>query len=326
MLLTAALLGAACSSGLSESEVIALIQEHVTPGPAGEKGPTGPQGPQGPKGDSGAQGPAGERGSQGTQGPAGLQGEQGIQGEPGRQGPPGPPGPAGPKGEQGERGPKGEQGERGPEGRPAPIPTARPTSIPTAIPTPVPIPTPSPTARPTSIPTAIPTPVPTPTPSPTATPTPVPTPRPGSRELPVPIDKSLLFQNSQTDHWQVGVISTTPNAASIVLAENSANDEPRAGHQFFLVRVGVKYLGTGSQQFNDSRLRAVGDAGVVYTSFGNSCGVIPDRLPFLVEMFKDGQIVGNVCWEIRTSDAESLMMIVDPDSSIRGTRKWFALR
>ena len=44
MLLTAALLGAACSSGLSESEVIALIQEHVTPGPAGEKGPNWPTG------------------------------------------------------------------------------------------------------------------------------------------------------------------------------------------------------------------------------------------------------------------------------------------
>ena len=41
----------ACSNGLSESEVVRLIQQHSTPGPQGEPGPIGE------KGDTGERGP-----------------------------------------------------------------------------------------------------------------------------------------------------------------------------------------------------------------------------------------------------------------------------
>ena len=124
-LLTVSLFGIACSSGLSESEVIELIQEHSVPGPRGPVGPAGPEGVQGPPGAAGPQGPQGIQGPQGEIGPpgpkgvqgptgaAGPQGPQGVQGIPGEVGPRGPAGESGPIGE---RGPKGDTGPRGPEG------------------------------------------------------------------------------------------------------------------------------------------------------------------------------------------------------------------
>lgn len=95
------IVGLACSSGLSETEVIQIIKEQS----AELRGPAGPQGEQG------IQGERGEIGQQGEKGDLGERGEQGLQGELG---------PQGIQGERGERGEKGEQGipgERGPEGK-----------------------------------------------------------------------------------------------------------------------------------------------------------------------------------------------------------------
>ncbi len=112
-----------CSSGLTESEVVSLIEKHdggaQGQGPQGEKGDAGPQGPQGEKGDAGPQGPRGERGDAGPSGPQGEKGnagQQGVRGNTGPQGSQGPPGSAGPQGSQGPPGPQGERGDAGPQG------------------------------------------------------------------------------------------------------------------------------------------------------------------------------------------------------------------
>ena len=105
------LFGVGCSAGLSESEVITLIQEHSVAGPQGPVGPAGPagvpgpQGPQGAAGEVGPPGTAGERGHQGNAGPPGPAGSQGPKGDPGERGP------------QGSQGPKGDIGEQGPAGQ-----------------------------------------------------------------------------------------------------------------------------------------------------------------------------------------------------------------
>ena len=113
----------ACSNGLTESDVVRLIQQHSTPGPQGE---TGLQGPQGQPGPTGIQGEPGPMGIRGEPGPQGEPGEMGISGPQGRQGVAGPPGPPGPQGEQGSQGrqgvagppgPPGPQGEQGSQGR-----------------------------------------------------------------------------------------------------------------------------------------------------------------------------------------------------------------
>ena len=117
------LVGVACASdGLTEPEVISLIQEHGVPGPQGEVGPKGPQGEQGPigpQGLQGIQGPQGESGAKGEIGPRGPVGERGpagSTGEPGVAGPQGPAGVKGPQGERGDAGPRGESGLQGVQG------------------------------------------------------------------------------------------------------------------------------------------------------------------------------------------------------------------
>ena len=106
------LLTAACASGLTESEVREIVQEHSTPGPAGPQGERGLAGESGPPGE---RGPQGEQGVAGNQGPQGSPGEPGPHGEPGAQGEPGQVGPQGPRGEMGPR------GEAGPPGLPGDV-------------------------------------------------------------------------------------------------------------------------------------------------------------------------------------------------------------
>jgi hypothetical protein len=110
------------------------------------------------------------------------------------------------------------------------------------------------------------------------------------------------------DGWVVTVLSVTPDATSIILQENQFNDRPASGNQFFLARVRADYEGDGSDTFDGSyRLRAVGPSGVGYSTFENSAGVIPDELPGS-EVFTGGSIEGNIAWQIKSSDAGSLVM------------------
>ena len=198
-----------------------------------------------------------------------------------------------------------------------PVSPLEPTPTPTPSGTPTPTPSPTPTASPTPTPTASPTPTPTATPMPAI----------GSRGNPVPLGTSLEVRNSDTDHWEVTVLETTPDAAALVLEENRFNDPPGEGNQFFIAKVRAKYLGPDSTRFGGSfRLKALGDGGVVYTTFGNRCGVIPDSLPD-PELFTNGTIEGNECWEIASTDADSLLMILEREFlSTEGSRAWFSLQ
>ena len=122
-------------------------------------------------------------------------------------------------------------------------------------------------------------------------------------------------------------MAVIPNATRMVLDENPRNDQPEEGNQFFIVRVRAKYLGPDSARFSGGlRLRALGDSAVVYTTFGASCGVIPDEMESL-ELFTSGTVEGNECWQIASTDADSLMMLLEPRyGAFGGERAWFTLR
>jgi len=132
----------------------------------------------------------------------------------------------------------------------------------------------------------------------------------GTRDNPIPIGTAVNLG----DGWQIVVLSVAPSATNIVMGENSFNDPPKAGYQFFLARVRAKYTGAGSGTFGGGfRLRAVGPSSVGYSTFENSPGVIPDPLPNS-EVFSGGVIEGNIGWEIKSSDASSLVMYDNPIS------------
>ena len=144
-----------------------------------------------------------------------------------------------------------------------------------------------------------------------------------ARENPLPLNTGADFSNG----WRITVLSATPNANSQVAAENQFNDPPKAGHQFFMARVAVTRIGAESESFwLEGTLRTVGGSAVAYTDHSNSCGVIPDELPELQEVFSGGTIVGNLCWEIRSADAGSLVMYYEPDGyDVKDQRRYFSL-
>jgi hypothetical protein len=95
------------------------------------------------------------------------------------------------------------------------------------------------------------------------------------------------------------------------MAANQFNNPPAAGHQFFIATVRATYTGAASERFGGSyTLRAVGASAVAYSTFTDSCGVIPDPIPDS-ELFTGGAIQGNVCWSIASPDAASLLMFHD---------------
>jgi uncharacterized short protein YbdD (DUF466 family) len=132
----------------------------------------------------------------------------------------------------------------------------------------------------------------------------------GSREDPIPMGTTVDLG----DGWQIAVLSVIPDATNVVHQENQFNNPPKTGDQFFLARVQAKYNGASSATFGGSyRLRAVGPSSVGYSTFANSPGVIPDQLPDS-EVFSGGIIEGNIGWEIKSSDAGSLVMYDNPIS------------
>lgn len=147
----------------------------------------------------------------------------------------------------------------------------------------------------------------------------------GTRANPLPIGTSSVIadQYYPDQTWRVHVEDITPNANAIVANENMFNDPPAAGKQFFIARVSATYTGPGSDRFDGSyRLRAVGNSAVSYSTFENSCGVIPNEISD-TETFTGGTVTGNVCWEVQSSDTGSLVMF--DSSQLQSGRVYFAL-
>lgn len=178
------------------------------------------------------------------------------------------------------------------------------------------------------------TPIPTvvrPEPTSTSTPTSAPRPTLGSRENPVHFGTVVEVKgDDERDHWAVSVVDVVPDSTSDIISSDSFVDPPQAGNQFYVAKVKVKYLGPESAQFGGVyRLKALGASGLAYTWVDNDCGFsIPDALTDR-ELFTGGEIEGNVCWEIDSSDAEALTMFLDESlySFSFGSfqRVWFSL-
>ena len=162
----------------------------------------------------------------------------------------------------------------------------------------------------------------------TATPTATPIPNPGeSRNVPIPFGETGTINNGPRDHWEITVVSVDRDANDVIQAENRFNDPPDEGNQFFMIRVRVKYVGEGSEEFDAGfRLKAVGDEGIVYETFRDRCGIFPDEFPSSSEVFSGGTLEGNECWQIRVADMHSLTLLVDADRFNNADRVWFALR
>jgi hypothetical protein len=135
-----------------------------------------------------------------------------------------------------------------------------------------------------------------------------------------------LGEVGQVGDFQISVLEVTPNATDVVLEENQFNDPPAVGHQFYIARVKVTLVGDESAYPPfDLNFQSVGDSAVSYTTFDPGCGVYPDDYYFAGELFPGRTIEVNVCWQIDSTDEDSLVMYVEPLLSTDSDPVWFAL-
>lgn len=114
-----------------------------------------------------------------------------------------------------------------------------------------------------------------------------------------------------TGMWEIRVLDVVADATDLIAAEASFNEPPTDGHQFYLVTLEATYVGDESSSFFlDMTWESVGSEGVIYSVFNADCGFIPDGISFAGEAFPGGTVTGNVCWEIRQADADSLVMML----------------
>jgi hypothetical protein len=155
-------------------------------------------------------------------------------------------------------------------------------------------------------------------PVPTPTPTPMPAPIvQGTRANPFALG---TFAGDAT--WKLRVNSLTADAWPAIQAENMFNDAPPAGYQDVMANLTATYVGPGTSDITtfDISLGVVGQGGIEYTSFGNSCGVVPPPRNIDYSNFFSGATFGiNVCWQVAIADAGSLELLQD------GTT-WFGFR
>jgi hypothetical protein len=143
-----------------------------------------------------------------------------------------------------------------------------------------------------------------------------------SRTEPIPFGET-----GAVGDLHVTVDAVEPLADELIAAANEFNEPPETGNQFFMAAVTVTNAGLEvASPWMDLNFQAVGDASVGYTEFDNSCGVVPDGGTSIADVFPGGTVTFNVCWQIASDDAGSLVMYIDPLFSFDDSeRAWFAL-
>lgn len=109
----------------------------------------------------------------------------------------------------------------------------------------------------------------------------------GSRDNPLPIGATVV-----NDDWEI-VLGTPREAANEVSAENQFNDSPKPGMEFWIVPVTATYTGDDTGlAWIDLTVKYVGSDNKTY---GDRCGVIPDDLSDVDEVYPGGIAEGNTC-------------------------------
>jgi len=144
---------------------------------------------------------------------------------------------------------------------------------------------------------------------------------PGTRGNPFPIGETARVGN-----WDLTVVSAAPDAGEAVLAENPFNDPPADGYRFFIAEIAATYQGAEAESlFLGLTFEAVGNGGVAY-DFSAYCGVIPDPIDDFFDIPTGGTVTGNICWQVTTDDADSLVLMAYPGFSFGDDRAFFSLR
>lgn len=141
-----------------------------------------------------------------------------------------------------------------------------------------------------------------------------------------PLDPGVAFSVAD---WTVQLGTTNTDAGEIVAAENQFNEPPAEGRQFVMVEVVVTYAGDGSgQPWIDLGFAFYGSGGNTFGSAfstDDDCGVIPDDMFEIGEMFPDASATGNVCASVPTDQVDGGAWIVEDTFSLDSDRTFVAI-
>lgn len=127
----------------------------------------------------------------------------------------------------------------------------------------------------------------------------------GTRGNPVPLGRPVDIEG-----WRFVVHEFVPDAWPEIQAYNMFNDPPKHGFRYAIARLSATRISREPGGVDSSILylsfNAVGRSNVAYQS---TCGeaVTPNRLA-AEDVFHQGTITGNVCWELPAADAEGLLV------------------
>ena len=192
-----------------------------------------------------------------------------------------------------------------------PVPTSTPTATPTPTNTPIPVSQIVAVQVVQSVSTSTPTSIATATPTPTSTSTPVPV--GATREYPIPLGESGTTQ----DDFMVSVVEVQKDAHDIVVQANenkSYYEEPLPGHVYIMARIRVSNLSAEPQSLSNNRWSVVGPSDLEFGQCRTRGGgfyysyEVPDEYDDGRLMFQGGEIEGNLCFTVKSSDLDSLVM------------------
>jgi len=139
----------------------------------------------------------------------------------------------------------------------------------------------------------------------------------GSLESPFVIGETMTasytdVETGELRTWNLEVTGPPSDITEAVLEENQFNDPPEGDRRFIGVPLRITYVsGPVPASLFELTFKAVGPSAVVMTTFDPSCGVIPESLDTLAELFEGGVVEGNVCWSVLPSDVDDLTMLIE---------------
>jgi hypothetical protein len=142
-----------------------------------------------------------------------------------------------------------------------------------------------------------------------------------SRTEPLPIGTASLVGT-----YVIEVIAVEADATDLIVTNDSFNDPPATGNQFYMVTVSVTNEGEETvTPWWDLQFEAVGDQAIGYNEGTNSCGYIPNGAYDAPEIAPGESTEFNVCWQVPSDEADSLVMYVDTGYS-NEFRTWFTIQ
>lgn len=145
----------------------------------------------------------------------------------------------------------------------------------------------------------------------------------GTRENPVPLGTTA----DVGDGWTMTVNSVNLDAADVIMEENSYIDPPPEGKRYVLINVTTAYNGKDESSYG-IRLEVLGSATNKPISTWDATDLLspPDPRYTGGELFQGGTETGNEAFEVSNEDADTLVIIADPNYGIGSNRTFFATK